>query len=185
MAGPGHTSATRGNGSGAPGWGGAGLLAAAGDHGGLSDKTAGLYEIHLLSGRPGANACGQRWPQAGCGNTVDVVYADHFPGYRTAPTCPIPLARAGENGAPQVLSRRMFELRDASAQRVRRRLGRAVLHGVSSSRRGVGDRQGGGDPPPAPSAGRNRRLKTSIRAADTKPESTHERDRHQLVPAAS
>ena len=47
----------------------------------------------------------------------------------------IPLARAGQNGAPQVLSRRMFEPRDGSAWRVRRRLGRAVLPGVSSSRR--------------------------------------------------
>ena len=56
---------------------------------------------------------------------------------------PIPLARAGQNGAPQGCAERiedshaqdadLFELRAVSEERVRRRLGRAILNGVSSS----------------------------------------------------
>ena len=56
---------------------------------------------------------------------------------------PIPLARAGQNGAPQGCAERiedshaqdadLFEPRVVSEGRVRRRLGRAILDGVSSS----------------------------------------------------
>ena len=56
---------------------------------------------------------------------------------------PIPLARAGQKGAPQDCAERiedshaqdadLFEPRAVSEGRVRRRLGRAILTGVSSS----------------------------------------------------